>query len=234
MRTGRGFLFGRMPAGVVFAWLCLGHAAFAPVMLASAAEPGRAQAVASESESLAKIRPIHADLMGDLDRLAKPKRGGEVYDLFSRPGTPAPTQPRHTARPKSGVTAPRIFGTPAKTEIVVSSPIVMAPSGASSAAGAVPGAMPPLASQLPVVAASPLPPPPPPPPPKPPAVPFTYMGRLDQGDRVKYFLLKADRLYVVTPGDEIDDAYVFDGEVGNQLQLTYKPLRIAQTLVVGP
>lgn len=77
--------------------------------------------------------------------------------------------------------------------------------------------------------------PPPPPAPKPPAVPFVYMGKLTETDRTVYFLVKGDKLYTVRPGEEIDGSYVFEGEVGNQISLTYKPLHVAQTLtMMGP
>jgi hypothetical protein len=86
------------------------------------------------------------------------------------------------------------------------------------------------------------PPPPPPapvvvavaPPPTAPPVPFAVMGSYSRpGERKTYFLTRGDRVFDVHVGDTIDNTYSVDGESGGQLQLTYKPLNIQQTLPLG-
>jgi hypothetical protein len=85
------------------------------------------------------------------------------------------------------------------------------------------------------------PPPPPtpvvvvkPPPPTAPPLPFTVMGRYAHpGDATVYFLTRGDRVFDVHIGDTIDNTYSVDGAADGQLQLTYKPLNIQQTLPLG-
>jgi hypothetical protein len=87
---------------------------------------------------------------------------------------------------------------------------------------------------------APPPPPPapvvyvPPPPPTAPPVPFTVMGSYAHpGDATVYFLTRGDRVFDVHVGDTIDGIYSVDGAANGQLQLTYKPLNIQQTLPLG-
>ena len=85
------------------------------------------------------------------------------------------------------------------------------------------------------------PPPPPapvvvvaPPPPTAPPLPFSVMGSYAHpGDATVYFLTRGDRVFDVHVGDTIDGTYSVDGAVNGQLQLTYKPLNIQQTLPLG-
>lgn len=85
------------------------------------------------------------------------------------------------------------------------------------------------------------PPPPPapvvyvrPPPPQAPPLPFTVMGSYAHpGDATVYFLTRGDRVFDVHIGDTIDGIYSVDGEADGQLKLTYKPLNIQQTLLLG-
>ena len=87
--------------------------------------------------------------------------------------------------------------------------------------------------------APPAPPPAPvvavaPPPPTAPALPFTVMGSYARpGDSTVYFLTRGDRVFDVHVGDTIDNTYSVDGAANGQLQLTYKPLNIQQTLPLG-
>lgn len=189
-----------------------------------------------------------ADLTPDLHRLETRRANGEIFDLFSRPvprasgrtksspktqgadadsGLPPETDRKETSLQEhepveEEVVAPAVMASP---PIPPASPI--APPPPSPAVAPLP------AHPVPPVAAAP-PAPPPPPPPKPPALPFTYMGKFEQGSRIVYFLVKADKLYTVMAGEDIDESYFLEGEAGNQLRITYKPLRIAQTLTVGP
>jgi hypothetical protein len=84
-------------------------------------------------------------------------------------------------------------------------------------------------------------PPPPPPPPKPapppppmaPPLPFTYLGRYQDGDIPIIFLVRANRVMPVKVGDVIEGTYRVDGIVGATLGLTYIPLNIKQSLDIG-
>ena len=87
---------------------------------------------------------------------------------------------------------------------------------------------------------APPPPPPapvvyvPPPPPTAPPMPFSVMGSYAHpGDVTVYFLTRGDRVFDVHVGDTIDGIYSVDGAANGQLQLTYKPLNIQQTLPLG-
>jgi hypothetical protein len=83
------------------------------------------------------------------------------------------------------------------------------------------------------------PPPPPvvevaPPPPSAPPLPFTVLGSYaSAGGEPVYFLVKGDSVYDVRIGDVIDNTYSVDSMSNGQLQLTYLPLKIGQTLPVG-
>mgnify|MGYP001613250250 CR=1 FL=1 len=205
---------------------------------------GRAEAAspASDRESSSqavsskpvKVVQVSADLSRDLDRLEKRGAGGEVFDLFS-PSAGSSSRPNGKAGGKRVAPAQPAKGEEEEVEVIPNEPVALAPSmeQVATAPVAVPVVSVPLPPAIPVtppvVAA-----PPPPPPPKPPAVPFAYIGKLEEGERTVYFLVKGDKLFMVKAGEDIDEAYSFDGEAGNQLRLTYKPLRIAQTLTVGP
>ena len=83
------------------------------------------------------------------------------------------------------------------------------------------------------------PPPPPPPPPKPPPaptappLPFTFMGRYEDGAKKVILLVKGDRIYTVSEGEVIDNTYRVERFTGGGLDLTYLPLNIKQTLATG-
>lgn len=82
-----------------------------------------------------------------------------------------------------------------------------------------------------------VPPPPPkpvpPPPPAPPPLPFTYMGRLLEDDKLTIFLSKQDRHFAVKAGDTLDGAYRVESVSAQQVVLTYLPLNMQQTLTLG-
>jgi hypothetical protein len=84
-----------------------------------------------------------------------------------------------------------------------------------------------------------VPPPPPPslPPPAPtaPPLPFTYMGQYHDGGAkgMVIFLSGAERVYTVSPGDVIDGTYSVGQVTAGQLELTYLPLNIKQSLNIG-
>ena len=87
----------------------------------------------------------------------------------------------------------------------------------------------------------PPPPPPPKPPPKPlppppptaPPLPFSFMGRYEEGDTRIILLVRGDRIYTVSEGEVIDNTYRVESLTGGQLELTYLPLNIKQTISAG-
>ena len=87
----------------------------------------------------------------------------------------------------------------------------------------------------------PPPPPPPPPPPKPlppppptaPPMPFSFMGRYEEGETRIILLVKGERIYTVSEGEVIDNTYRVERLTGGQLELTYLPLNIKQTISTG-
>lgn len=76
-------------------------------------------------------------------------------------------------------------------------------------------------------------PPPPPPPPTAPPLPFTYLGRYQDSAKPVIFLVRGDRILLVSAGDVIEGTYRVDGISGTALGLTYLPLNIRQTLDIG-
>ena len=82
-----------------------------------------------------------------------------------------------------------------------------------------------------------VPPPPPkpvpPPPPAPPPLPFIYMGKLMEGDKLTVFLTKQDRHYAVKAGETLDGAYRIESVTAQQVIFTYLPLNMQQTLTLG-
>lgn len=87
----------------------------------------------------------------------------------------------------------------------------------------------------------PPPPPPPPPPPKPlppppptaPPLPFSFLGRYEEGATRIILLVRGERIYTVTEGEVIDNIYRVERLAGGQLELTYLPLNIKQTISTG-
>jgi len=88
-----------------------------------------------------------------------------------------------------------------------------------------------------------VPPPPPPPRPAPqarpapvptaPPLPFTYLGRFQDGASTVIFLARSERLLAVSAGDVIEGTYRIDGIAGATMAFTYLPLNIKQTLSIG-
>lgn len=82
-----------------------------------------------------------------------------------------------------------------------------------------------------------VPPPPPkpgpPPPPTPPPLPFQYMGKLLEEGKLTVFITNQDRNYAVKAGDTIEGSYRVDRVEPHQVQFTYLPLNMQQTLVIG-
>jgi hypothetical protein len=82
---------------------------------------------------------------------------------------------------------------------------------------------------------APAPPPPaPPPPPQAPALPFKYMGRMEESaTRAIWYLSQGEHLVVVATGDVIDATYKVEGFANGQLRFRYLPLDVQQTLAIG-
>lgn len=80
-----------------------------------------------------------------------------------------------------------------------------------------------------------------PPPPRPtapppavaPALPFAFIGKMDDAERLRVFLTRGDKIYTVTVGDVIDGTYRVERIAGSEMVLTYLPLNLKQTLSVG-
>jgi hypothetical protein len=83
----------------------------------------------------------------------------------------------------------------------------------------------------------PPPPPPalPPPPPSAPPLPFSYLGQYKDAasGATVIFLSNGDRVYTVSEGDVIDGTYSVGPIASGQLELTYLPLKIKQSLNTG-
>lgn len=75
--------------------------------------------------------------------------------------------------------------------------------------------------------------PPPPPPPRAPPLPFTFLGKLIDGDQVTVFLTNGTRNWVVRVGDTIDGAYRVDAIGAERMTLTYLALAKPQELAFG-
>jgi len=73
----------------------------------------------------------------------------------------------------------------------------------------------------------------PPPPPQAPPLPFTYFGKMVDGEKTTVFLARLDRNYVVRLGDTLDGTYRVEKIEEDGLALTYLPLGTQQTLPFG-
>lgn len=227
------------PVGAALALCAMVPLLSVPTEAASPVSSGEGSLYTAPSKSV-KVVQASADLSLDLDRLGKRGAGGEVFDLFP-PAAGSSSQSKGKAGGKRSAPAQPAKGeademvvNPGDAVVSVVPPLELSlPAQESPAAAPVLIApLPPPPSVAPPVIAAP--PPPPPPAPKPPAVPFVYIGKFEEGARTVYFLVKGDKLFMVKAGEDIDEAYSFDGEADNLLRLTYKPLRVAQTLTVGP
>lgn len=76
-----------------------------------------------------------------------------------------------------------------------------------------------------------LSPPPPPPPPSAPQLPFTFIGRLIDGNDVTLYLSKNNQQYSAKLSDVLDGTYKVDKITAKSAVLTYLPLNIQQELV---
>lgn len=72
----------------------------------------------------------------------------------------------------------------------------------------------------------------PPPAPSAPPLPFSYLGKLIDGERTVVFLARGDRTYSVEPGKQIDDSYRLERAQPAELTFTYLPLGTRQALAI--
>jgi len=63
-----------------------------------------------------------------------------------------------------------------------------------------------------------------------PPLPFQFIGRMDDSQRLQVFLLSGDRLHVVTTGDVIDNLYRVERIDAGQMILIYLPMKVSQSL----
>ncbi|MFC3530798.1 hypothetical protein ACFOLG_01230 [Vogesella facilis] len=77
------------------------------------------------------------------------------------------------------------------------------------------------------------PPPPKPAPPAPPPLPFTYLGKLIDGEQVTVFVSNGNRNLVLKNHDVIDGTYQVDAITPPVMRLTYLPLQMQQTMNIG-
>jgi len=59
------------------------------------------------------------------------------------------------------------------------------------------------------------------------------MGRFEEGETRIILLIKGERIYTVSEGEVIDNTYRVERLAGGQLELTYLPLDIKQTISAG-
>jgi hypothetical protein len=64
-------------------------------------------------------------------------------------------------------------------------------------------------------------------------MPFTYMGRYEDGAEKVILLVRGDRVYTVSVGEVIEDTYRIERLGERQLELTYLPLGTLQTISTG-
>lgn len=84
---------------------------------------------------------------------------------------------------------------------------------------------------------APPPPPPPapyvPPPPQPPELPFSYMGRWQDGGQTTYYLTRGNLPVSVRAGQVLDGVWRLEPVSGSQLNFTYLPLDQMRSLRTG-
>lgn len=72
----------------------------------------------------------------------------------------------------------------------------------------------------------------PPPAPTAPPLPFSYLGKLIDGERTVVFLARGERTYSVEPGTQVDEIYRLEQARPAELTFTYLPLGTRQALAI--
>lgn len=66
-----------------------------------------------------------------------------------------------------------------------------------------------------------------------PAMPFQFVGRLDDRRDLQVFLQDGEKIYIVRQGDVIDETWRVEGISEQELSFVYLPLHVSRTLSVG-
>ncbi len=68
-----------------------------------------------------------------------------------------------------------------------------------------------------------------------PALPFRYVGQLEESDgKAVIYLARGDEVYTVRPGDVLETQYRVDAVDAAQITLTYLPMNRQQMLAIPP
>lgn len=71
--------------------------------------------------------------------------------------------------------------------------------------------------------------------PAPPPLPFSYKGKLEEGDgRQFFYLAKGNESFVLSVGDTFGGSYKLESVRADVLAIRYLPLSVVQTLRYGP
>lgn len=66
-----------------------------------------------------------------------------------------------------------------------------------------------------------------------PAIPYKYIGRIDEGKLTRVFLVRGDNVLSASEGETIDNTYRIDAIRGAQMSITYLPLNVVQLMSIG-
>lgn len=66
-----------------------------------------------------------------------------------------------------------------------------------------------------------------------PPLPFIFMGKLDDGEKLSVFLVDKNHLYTVVAGDVVEEVYRVESIQRGLITFTYLPLNTPQTLNMG-
>lgn len=69
--------------------------------------------------------------------------------------------------------------------------------------------------------------------PKAPSLPFSYIGKMVEGNVTKVFLLEGQALHIVSKGDKVGEYYQLKHVGDQQLSWLYLPLNITQQMSIG-
>lgn len=131
-------------------------------------------------------------------------------------------RPHAATRPAAAAHVPVHVPMPAAARVQAGAPAVTDLFGVTSWVVAAP----PPPEAAPVTVAAPATPPPPSAPP----LPFKYLGRYGDAELDLVMLLKGERLYLVKPGDTIENLYRLERVGAGVIELTYLPLKLRQSL----